>query len=156
MRNRPAALVVIEFGASWPCWLNPAHAGDLAVVAQHYEGPPTDLVTQVANRTMRLVQAGWQLDEVILVVNGRADGAALAARSVLARGLLAHLRQAGGCHLTLSVSEALGRRASHAVTLLAAALEPVVRAGDLVLAVRVGEAPPVYSRPRERVLCATG
>jgi hypothetical protein len=38
MRNRPATLVVIEFGASWPRWMNPAHTGDLAVVAQHYEG----------------------------------------------------------------------------------------------------------------------
>jgi hypothetical protein len=147
MRNRPATLVVIEFGASWPRWMNPAHSGDIAVVAQHYEGSPSDLVAQVANRLSRLTQAGWQLDEVVLVVNGRSDQEATAARSVLARGLMAHVRAAGGVHLTLSVSEALGRRATHGITTLAAALEPVARATDIVLAVRIGEEAPVYSRP---------
>jgi hypothetical protein len=147
MRNRPATLVVIEFGASWPRWMNPAHTGDLAVVAQHYEGSPNDLIGQVANRLMKLTHAGWHLDEVVLVVNGRSDQDASAARSVLARGLMAHLRNAGACHLTLSVSEALGRRSMHAVTSLAASLEPMARATDVVLAVRLGEEPPVYSRP---------
>jgi hypothetical protein len=147
VRNRPATLVVIEFGASYPRWLNPAHSGDLAVVAQHYEGLPTDLVTQVASRLTRLGSAGWQLDEIVLVSNGRADNESHAARSVLARGLLANLRSAGGCLLTLSVSEALGRRATHALTALAARLEPMARAADVVLSVRIGEDAPVFSRP---------
>jgi len=146
MRNRPAILVVIEFGASWPRWMNPAHSGDVAVIAQHYEGSPNDLIAQVANRLSRLTQAGWQLDEVVLVVNGRTDDDAAAARSVLARGLMAHVRDAGGGHLTLSVSEALGRRATHGITALASALEPMARATDIVLATRIGEEPPVYSR----------
>jgi hypothetical protein len=60
---------------------------------------------------------------------------------------MAHLRAAGACHLTLSVSEALGRRAMHGVSGLAASLEPMARATDVVLAVRHGEEPPVYSRP---------
>ena len=147
MRHRPATLVVIEYGAAWPRWMNPAHTGDLAVVAQHYEGSPNDLIGQVANRLMRLIQGGWQLDEVVLVVNGRLDDEARAARSVLAHGLMAHVRNAGGCHLTLSLAETLGRRATHAMTSLAASLEPTARASDIVLAVRVGEEPPVYSRP---------
>jgi hypothetical protein len=147
VRNRPATLIVIEFGASFPSWLNPAHTGDLAVVAQHYEGMPTDLVAQVASRVTRLSQAGWQLDEVVLVSNGRADQESHAARSVLARGLIANLKAERGCLLTLSVSEALGRRASHDLTALAALLEPTVVASDLVLAVRVGDEPPVFSRP---------
>jgi sirohydrochlorin ferrochelatase len=147
MRSHPATLVVIEYGASWPRWLSPAHSGDLAVVAQHYEGLPSDLVAQVANRVTRLSQAHWQVDEVILVANGRSDPDATAARSVLARGLLAHLKSAGGCHLTLTVSEALGRRATHELTTLAAALEPVVLASELSLSVRIGEEAPVYSRP---------
>ena len=147
MRNRPATLVVIEFGASWPRFLNPAHSGDIAVVAQHYEGSPNDLVVQVANRVTRLTQGGWHVDDVVLVVNGRSDDEANAARSVLARGLMAHVHAAGGCHLTLSVAEALGRRTRHGLTALAASLEPAARASDIVLAVRVGEEPPVYSRP---------
>jgi len=147
MRSHPATLVVIEYGASWPRWLNPAQAGDLAVVAQHYEGLPSDLVTQVASRITRLSHASWQVDEVILVTNGRSDADSAAARSVLARGLLAHLKSSGGCHLTLAASEALGRRATHELAALAAALEPVALANELSLSVRVGEEPPVYSRP---------
>lgn len=157
MRNRPSTLVVIEYGASFPRWLNPAHSGDLAVVAQHYEGLPSDLVGQVANRMTRLNEAGWQLDEVVLVSNGRADEDSHAARSVLARGLLANLRAAGGCLLTLSVGEALGRRATVELTTLAALLEPMARASDLVLSVRIGEDPPVFSRPGPaRTFAATG
>jgi hypothetical protein len=147
MRTRPASLVTIEFGASWPRWLNPTQNGDLAVVAQHYEGTPTDLVAQVASRLTRITQAGWTLDEVVLVTNGRCDPDASAARSVLARGLMAHLKSAGGSHLTLSVADAHGRRALHDLTQLAAALEPMARACDIVLAVRIGEDPPVFSRP---------
>jgi hypothetical protein len=150
-------LVVIEFGASWPRWLNPAHSGDVAVVAQHYEGLPTDLVTQVASRITRLSHASWQLDEVVLVTNGRTDPDSTAARSVLARGLMGHLKGSGGCQLTLSVSEAHGRRATHELALLAAALEPVTRVSDLSLCVRVGETPPVFSRPPvPRTLVANG
>lgn len=157
MRSRPATLIVIEFGASWPRWLNPAHAGDLAVVAQHYEGLPTDLVTQVASRITRLSHAGWQLDEVILVGNGRCDPDAAAARSVLARGLVGHLKGSGGCQLTLSVGDSAGRRATHELTMLAAALEPVTLASDLSLCVRVGEDAPVFSRPAPgRSIAATG
>lgn len=157
MRSHPATLVVIEYGASWPRWLHPAHAGDLAVVAQHYEGLPTDLVAQVASRITRLNQAAWQVDEVVQVANGRSDPDSIAARSVLARGLLAHLKSAGGRHLTLCVSEALGRRATHELTALAAALESVALASDLSLSVRVGEETPVYSRPApSRPIAATG
>ncbi len=157
MRNRPATLVVIEFGASYPRWLHPAHSGDVAVVAQHYEGSPTDLVAQVASRITRLASAGWQLDAVVLASNGKCDPGASAARSVLARGLLANLRAAGGCHLTLTVSDSLGRRATHSLTTLAAALEPTARACDMVLSVRVGEGEPVYSRPpRSRPLAQVG
>src|SRR6478609_6144803 len=90
--TRPASLVVIEFGASWPRWLDPSSdRGDLAVVAQHYAGPPTDLITQVAMRVTRLQARGWRLSTMVLVSNGRADVPTAAARSVLARGLLAHL-----------------------------------------------------------------
>jgi hypothetical protein len=137
--------------------LNPAHSGDVAVVAQHYEVLPTDLVTQVASRITRLSHAGWQLDEVVLVTNGRTDPDSTAARSVLARGLMGHLKSSGGCQLTLSVGEAHGRRATHELTLLAAALEPVTLVSELTLCVRVGETPPVFSRPpAPRTLVANG
>ena len=56
-----------EFGASWPRWLNPSgDRGDLAVVAQHYAGLPTDLITQVAMRVTRLQARGWQLQQMVL------------------------------------------------------------------------------------------
>jgi len=55
------------------------------------------------------------------------------------------------------VSEALGRRATRGITQLAASLEPVARTSDVVLAVRIGEEAPVYSRPLPpRPLFATG
>lgn len=137
MKARPATLVVIEFGASWPRWLNPSgDRGDLAVVAQHYAGPPTDLVTQVAMRVTRLQARGWQLSTMVLVSNGRADAPTAAARSILARGLLAHLAASGGGSFALSVDSYLGRRAEHNLERLAEALESVARMSRVDLRVQ--------------------
>src|SRR5689334_25237397 len=120
MKARPATLVVIEFGASWPRWLKPTgDRGDLAVVAQHYAGLPTDLITQVAMRVTRLQARGWKLSSMVLVSNGRTDAPTNAARSVLARGLLAHLAAEGGGGFALSVDSYLGRRAEHSLAALA-------------------------------------
>jgi hypothetical protein len=147
IKPRSATLVVIEFGASWPRWLHPGYSGDLAVVAQHYEGPPTDLVTQVASRVSRLTSMGWTLEAIVQVVNERSDADAEAARSVLARGLMAHLRSAGGSDFTLSMDESLGRRAAQSLNSLAAGLDPMARACDVVLGVRIGQREPQFSRP---------
>jgi hypothetical protein len=136
MTARPKTLVVIEFGASWPRWLNPTgDRGDLVVVAQHYAGPPTDLITQVAMRVTRLQSRDWRLSAMVLVSNGRADAPTAAARSILARGLLAHLAASGGGSFALSVDGYLGRRAEHDLTALATALEPVALASNVALRV---------------------
>jgi len=134
MKARPATLVVIEFGASWPRWLNPhGGRGDLAVVAQHYAGPPTDLITQVAMRVTRLQSRGWQLSSMVLVSNGRADAPTAAARSILARGLLAHLAASGGGSFALSVDAYLGVRAEHNLSALASSLEAMALANRVEL-----------------------
>ena len=141
MKARPATLVVIEFGASWPRWLNPTgDRGDLAVVAQHYAGPPTDLITQVAMRVTRLQARGWQLSSMVLVSNGRADAQTAAARSILARGLVAHLSASGGGSFVLSVDSYLGVRAEHNLAALGTALEPIALASRVALRVQQNEA----------------
>jgi hypothetical protein len=141
MKARPATLVVIEFGASWPRWLNPTgDRGDLVVVAQHYAGPPTDLITQVAMRVTRLQARGWGLSSMVLVSNGRADVPTAAARSILARGLLAHLAASGGGRFVLSVDGYLGKRAEHNVASLAAVLEPIAAASRVELRMEHGGA----------------
>jgi len=137
-QSEKATMVVIEFSASWPRWLKPG-AGDMALVAQHYEGPPSSLVTQVASRTARLEAVGWRLCTLVLVSNGRTDPDAVAARSVLTRGLLARMRQKGGGSLVLAVDERLGRRAAAQLRELAAALHRTSAAAGVTLAVRVGD-----------------
>jgi hypothetical protein len=139
---RCATLVVIEYGASWPKWLEPSNVGDVAVVAQHYEGEPGSLVTQVASRVTKLEVMGWQLDTLVLVANGRTDPAASAARSVLARGLLSRLKAATG-QLVLTVDDRAGTRAAHSLTALAAALDGT---GGVMLSVRIGDAEPILGR----------
>jgi hypothetical protein len=141
VKARPATLVVIEFGASWPRWLNPTgDRGDLAVVAQHYAGPPTDLITQVAMRVTRLLARGWQLTSMVLVSNGRADVPTAAARSILARGLVAHLAASGGGSFALTVDQHLGVRAEHNLAALRTALEPIALASRVTLRVQQPDA----------------
>jgi hypothetical protein len=139
MRSRKATLVVIEFGASWPRWLDPSHSGDMAVVAQHYEGAPSSLITQVANRVTRLEAKSWQLQAIVLVSNGRCEGDSTAARSILARGLLSRLRAAGGGHFALTVDERLGRRACHNLSNLAESLDQEARLGGISLSCYAAE-----------------
>ena len=143
MRSRKATLVVIEFGASWPRWLDPSHSGDMAVVAQHYEGEPSSLITQVASRVTRLEARGWQLKAIVLVSNGRCEGDSTAARSILARGLLARLRSAGGGHFALTVDERHGRRARHNLTHLAESLDIEASNGGIILSAYAGEQTPL-------------
>ena len=138
MKSRKATLVVIEFGASWPRWLDPS-TGDMAVVAQHYEGTPCSLITQVASRVTRLQARGWLLSSVVLVSNGRCDADAAAARSILGRGLVAHLRAAGGGNFALTVDHRLGRRARHNLTYLAESLDPEASAGNVYLSAFAGD-----------------
>ncbi len=142
MRSRKATLVVIEFGASWPRWLDPTHSGDMAVVAQHYEGEPSSLITQVASRVTRLEAQGWQLRAIVLVSNGRCEGESAAARSILARGLLARLRGVGGGHFALTVDERHGRRARHNLTHLAESLDQDACVGGVVLSAFAGDQTP--------------
>ncbi len=134
MKARPATLVVIEFGGSWPRWLNPTgDRGDLAVVAQHYAGPPTDLITQVAMRVTRLQTRGWELSSMVLVSNGRTDAPTASARSILARGLLAHLAASGGGSFVLSVDAYLGLRAERNLAAVAKSLEALALASRVEL-----------------------
>lgn len=142
---RRATLVIIEFGGSWPRWLSPDR-GDMAVVAQHYEGPPSSLVTQVATRLTALEAMGWQFDSVVLVSNGRSDSAACAARSVLTRGILARLTKSTSARVTLSIDEFGDRRAVHSLMGLAANLEGSLHAG-IELSVRIGAGEPIRSSP---------
>ncbi|MEZ4219749.1 MAG: hypothetical protein R3B13_02390 [Polyangiaceae bacterium] len=143
MNTRSATLVVIEYGASWPKWLEPSNAGYLAVVAQHYEGEPTSLVAQVANRIARLELQGWQLGTTVVAVNTRTDAAAFAARSVLARGLLARLGRQRHGELTLTVESGASSRSCQDLTGLAAALDGDALRSGVGVSVRIGSNAPV-------------
>ncbi len=121
-----ATLVVIEFGGSWPGWLNPSAAsaagGALAVVAQHYEGHPSELLTQVASRLSRLENGGWRLGRVVLVSNGRVDSGAETSRAVLCRALLTHGLGAGLSELVLTHGNTDDRRVERGLNRLVNAL----------------------------------
>lgn len=149
MQSQSATLVVIEYGASWPIWLDPGFGGNMAVIAQHYEGEPSSLVAQVENRMMRLVQTGWCMQEVVLVSNGRGDLESISARSLLARGLLTYLRNTRGNRLTLTLAADLGQRAVHALATLASTLDVSALANCIELCLRIGDAEPVSNRSAE-------
>jgi hypothetical protein len=123
MQGQHATLVVIEFGAHWPRWLDPSALGDIAVVAQHYEGAPHSMVAQVENRLTRLMASHWLIESAIFVSNGRTDLESLGARSILARGLLAHLKKTNGKRLVLAVSPERGERACKTLSALADTLQ---------------------------------
>jgi hypothetical protein len=146
VKSRSATLVVIEYGGTWPRWLVPGRSGDMAVVAQHYEGHPRSLVAQVASRVTRLESMGWEPSRIVLVSNGRVDRTTAAARSVIARGLLARLGSAGGGELVLTLGEGAEARSAQSLVSLAAGLEPSPDTAQVGLCVRLGQGAPLYSR----------
>ena len=148
MVSRHATLVIIEYDGSWPRWLSPNH-GDMAVVAQHYEGPPGSLVTQVAMRLTNLSAMGWRFETVVLVCNGRSDPESTSARSVLARGMLARLMSSYSARLVLSSDEYADARLIHGLMTLAAALDGSAHAG-IELCVRIGGGEPIRSQDASR------
>lgn len=136
--QREARLVVIEFGASWPAWLSVGEHGHTAVVAQHYEGQPMDLVTQVASRVSKLEQQGWRATRLVLALNARIDPEAVTSRQVLGRGLVARLEQGGGGELHVTTNVQAGRRARYLAETLASSLG---RVSDRVrVSLQVGDA----------------
>jgi hypothetical protein len=139
-----ATLVVIEYGGAWPNWLPPAETGSVAVVAQHYEGDPMSLVTQVASRLQKLEASGWKFASMVLVSNGRSDDQAIAARAVLARGLLSRLKKSKGCRLAFTVDPRAGRRACYTLELLAAAIDDDAIGSGVSVSVRHGLGEPIY------------
>ncbi|MBX3126142.1 MAG: hypothetical protein KF718_05475 [Polyangiaceae bacterium] len=143
-QDERTTLVVIEFGASWPKWLDPGQAGHLAVVAQHYEGEPSSLVRQVANRVARLETTGWHIGTTILVVNSRTDADAFAARSVLARGMLSRHMRAHDGELVLTLGEGAELRACQTLTGLAAALDLDAVGSGVRVSVRLGSQAALY------------
>jgi hypothetical protein len=151
-------LVVIEYGASWPRWLEPGHCGDMAVVAQHYEGEPGSLVTQVASRVTRLEAMGWQLDTIVFVASGRRDKHAAAARSVLARGLLARLETTGHGELVLTAGARASEPGARALHNLAFALDSgrMTRNPAVALSAKSASGEPVYEATRGSRLARVG
>jgi hypothetical protein len=148
-------LVIIEYGASWPAWLPPS-SGDMAIVAQHYEGAPGSLLTQVASRLTRLEQGGWRLSRVVLVSNGRTDSEALGARSLLARGLLSRLAVAPHAELVLTHASGQGARSLGSLMALASSLEQSRAAATVQLVVREADSQVRGAAPLEESALRAG
>jgi hypothetical protein len=137
-------LVVLEYGSSWPPFVDRTNGADVAVVAQHYTGQPGRLLSQVAERALERAAAGWHPQEIVLVSNGSTDVDSEAARSILARGLLASLRNTGGRRLTLSIDDRCGPRARANLRALGIALRPALAGCKLELCVHTGGEPIRY------------
>jgi hypothetical protein len=148
-----ATLVVIEFGASWPSWLElgGAASGNMAVVAQHYEGHPSELLTQVASRISRLENAGWQLERVVMVSNGRVDRDAETSRRVLCRGLLARVEAMGLGQLILTYGSTDDHRVERGLERLVSGLERDKASAKIGIGLRV----PPPKRPRSALVLAS-
>ena len=147
MTGPKASLVVIEYGASFPRWLDPSQVGTLAVVAQHYEGPPASLLTQVRSRLARLLSTGWILENMVLVCNGRMSLEQQAARSLLARQLLTTLRQCNGVRLVFTLSSEFEAKVRNSLCALASGLDDFALPSGIALSVRQGDGSSIYTRP---------
>lgn len=89
---KPTTLVVVEDGTTLPKNIGRADGGfhELVVVAQD-RVTPTDLVLRVARTLVSFEQRGRTLERAVLIVGGRNDASADAARCLIARSLAAHL-----------------------------------------------------------------
>lgn len=131
---------MVEWGASWPRWLDPTQTGNVIVVAQHYEGTPESILTQVASRVARVHEFGWRLDRALLSINPRSEDVFRSARARLARRLLGIVSEARGSELLLSLDEGAGPEAAQELIDLTWELEAEPAARDVRISLRLGEA----------------
>jgi hypothetical protein len=137
---RKVTLVVIEVGAPWPGWLDPCRSGDLSVVTQSAEPLHNALVPQVASRLTQLEAMGWLLQRIVLVTNADLDAEAASAREILARGLVARLKNGSARELVLASDQPTGP-VHQGLGALAATLEE----GEVRVVVRTGAADRVHT-----------
>lgn len=138
-RRRSGSLVVVEWGASWPRWLDPTQTGHVIVVAQHYEGSPESILTQVASRVSRVHEFGWRLDRALLSVSHRSEHVFRSARARLAQRLLGIVSEARGSELLLSVDQAAGPELAQELIDLSWELETEPAAANVRISLRLGE-----------------
>lgn len=133
-----ATLVALEHGSGWPSWLKPKPNSRVAIVAQYFETPQATLLSQVAERITELSGLGWRVDRVVLVTNGRTFPDQVAARAVLARGLLAHFAHAGAGQLVLTADPRTGPRSSAQLKALGQAIAGELTEANVECEVRFG------------------
>ena len=141
--QRETTMVVIEYGASWPRRLDTTPGETLVVVAQHYEGKPSELLAQIKNRLLKLQQDGATVKTLVFVCNGHNDPAARSARALVARGLFGPLGTVEGSQLVLS-NDTIREPAAMAFTTLVATLESDAAHAGVRLGLRLGSSPTVF------------
>jgi hypothetical protein len=141
--QRETTIVVIEYGASWPRWLDTTPNVNTAVVAQHYDGKAAALLTQIKTRLERLQQDGAQVKTLVYVCNGHNEPAARSARASVVRGLFGPLGCAEGSQLVLSNDE-IREPAALAFTALVATLESDAARAGVKIGLRLGASPPLF------------
>ena len=141
--QRETTMVVIEYGASWPRWLDSTPGDSLVVVAQHYEGKPTELLEQIKNRLLRLQQEGSIIKTLVFVCNDHTDPTARSARALVARGLFGPLGSIEGSQFLLSNDRAR-EPVAMAYSALVATLESDAAHAGVRLGLRLGSSPTVF------------
>jgi hypothetical protein len=141
--QRETTMVVIEYGASWPRWLDSNPSESLVVVAQHYEGKPTALLEQIKSRLVRLQQEGSCVKTLVFVCNANNDAATRSARALVARGLLGPLGSVEGSQLVLS-NDTVREPAGMAFSALVATLKSDAAHAGVRLGLRLGSSPTVF------------
>ena len=141
--ERETTMVVIEYGASWPRWLDTTPCDTLVVVAQHYDGKPTELLEQIKNRLLRLQQDGSSVKTLVYVCNVHNDPATRSGRAVVARGLFGPLASVEGSQLVLS-NDTVREPAAMAFSALAATLESDAAHAGVRLGLRLGSSPTIF------------
>lgn len=118
----PIRLVLLEEGGRLldaSDAIEDADGAELIVVAQGPNDTPAEFASRAMYRLALLERAGKHANEAVVAIGRRSGAAHSAARALLARGLLGHLRQRGAGSLLFSSSERADQALRHELLTLA-------------------------------------
>jgi hypothetical protein len=145
MDNRRVRLIALEHGASEvDCRVCPDQREETVVIHQCDGELPGVFSGRIISRIGVFERSARSIDQAVIAVGDRFDDQAMAARHVLARALLTHVRSslAGAAELVLAVDGDAGPALRHQLWTLAEALVADASGSRVPIRLRFGRSEP--------------
>jgi hypothetical protein len=144
MEERELLLIVVEPGSQWPTWVENCRkvTPDTVVIVGSHDDTPAELASRTMRRIAALEAHGKRVRTGVLATGDETSDEIYASRSLIARSLLSHMRQAGFGRLLFAAADQMASETRHDLLALTGTLTDQLFGTELSIGVRFGSALP--------------